>query len=228
VITRPAAQQPKVASHSDRQRWSWSGEAASPSHPRRRRADAAKAGRSGYEIVTASRLPLHRQQPQRHLKHPRPGQAAPRRGRDLGAPVQARASVIPRPSVISGSCRFRVADSHCLGAPMLGQAWVGLEESVELAGDVADQAVSDLAVGLGFRLAVLGLAGPVGGDVGACFRDLSRRPTALGGLCDLPGGGSRAWVGRRTGLGSISSARHQGIVPVPRRGNGRHGVCTSR
>jgi hypothetical protein len=50
---------------------------------------------------------------------------------------------------------------------MLGQAWVGLEESVELAGDEADQAASDLAVGLGFQLAVLGLSGVPPSGVGS-------------------------------------------------------------
>jgi hypothetical protein len=37
------------------------------------------------------------------------------------------------------------------------KAWVGLEESVELAGDVADQAASDLAVGLSLGAAPLGV-----------------------------------------------------------------------
>ena len=37
------------------------------------------------------------------------------------------------------------------------KAWVGLQESVELAGDVADQAASDFAVGLALGPAPLGI-----------------------------------------------------------------------
>src|SRR4029453_10685586 len=37
------------------------------------------------------------------------------------------------------------------------KAWVGLQESVELAGDVADQAASDLAVGLALSPSPLGI-----------------------------------------------------------------------